>query len=230
MATIISIETATEICSAALSRNGEVLIHRVSADEQSHSTLLGVYIEEIMRYVRTNEIAVDAVAVSSGPGSYTGLRIGVSAAKGLSYGLGVPLIAIPTHKLMAWQLLADAGSDTLLCPMIDARRMEVYTTFFNKQLDVVRETSADIIDGDSFCDLLENHEILFFGNGSDKCRDMIRHSNAVFGGGVKPLAASMALLAEQAFKNRDFVDTAYFEPFYLKQFVATIAKNKVINI
>lgn len=230
MVTIVNIETATEICSAALTRDGEVVIRKVSADEQSHSTLLGVYVEEIMRHVRESNITVDAVAVSSGPGSYTGLRIGVSEAKGLSYGLDVPLIAIPTHRLMAWQLLADAGPDTLLCPMIDARRMEVYTTFFDRSLHVVRETSADIVDGNSYDDLLEKHEVLFFGNGSDKCRDVIRHPNAVFVAGVKPLASSMAVLAEEAFKSGDFVDTAYFEPFYLKQFVATIAKNKVINV
>ena len=195
---------------------------------QSHATSLGVFVEEMMQFVRDNGMKVDAVSVSSGPGSYTGLRIGVSEAKGLSYGLEIPLIAISTHRIMAWMMKREAGPGHLLCPMIDARRMEVYTTVFNTNLEVVRTTSADIVDKESYADLLEKQKILFFGNGSEKCKDIILHPNALFIPDVKPKASAMTALAENAFASADFVDSAYFEPFYLKEFVATVPKNKVI--
>lgn len=230
MSAILHIETATEVCSVALSSNGELLQHKVSNQPQAHSSLLGVFVEEVMQYVRSNNIVLDAISVSSGPGSYTGLRIGVSEAKGLSFGLGVPLIAIPTHKIMAQQVRHMADNDTLLCPMIDARRMEVYATFFNSKLEVVRNTAADIIDEESYSELLGAHKVIFLGNGADKCKGAINHANAVFVDDIKPDAQSMIPLAEDAFENKEFVDVAYFEPFYLKEFVATIPKNKVINI
>lgn len=230
MSAILHIETATEVCSVALSSNGELLQHKVSNQPQAHSSLLGVFVEEVMQYVRSNNIALDAISVSSGPGSYTGLRIGVSEAKGLSFGLGVPLIAIPTHKIMAQQVRHMSDNDTLLCPMIDARRMEVYATFFNSKLEVVRNTAADIIDEESYSELLGAHKVIFLGNGADKCKGAINHANAVFVDDIKPDAQSMIPLAEDAFENKEFVDVAYFEPFYLKEFVATIPKNKVINI
>ena len=228
MPTIIHIETATEVCSCALSLDGKVLISRESRQEQSHATSLGVFVEEIMQFVRDNRLKIDAVAVSSGPGSYTGLRIGVSEAKGLSFGLQVPLIALATHKIMAWMLKDSAPSDSLLCPMIDARRMEVYATFFDSHLNTIRATSADIVDSESYIDLLDKQKVLFFGNGAEKCQDVITHPNASFISGVKPQAPSMVWLAEKAFAEGDFVDSAYFEPFYLKEFVATVPKNKVI--
>lgn len=231
MATILHIETATEVCSAALSNNGEVLKYKVSDKPQSHSSQLGLFTDEIMQFVRSNRLQVDAVAVSSGPGSYTGLRIGVSEAKGLSYGLDVPLIAIPTHKVMAQQIVeSTVVGDKLLCPMIDARRMEVYAAFFDSKLNVVRETSADIIDADSYLDLLDKHEVVFFGNGADKCKAVVTHHNALFIDDIKPEAKSMVTLAEAAYADNEFVDAAYFEPFYLKEFVATVPKNKIINI
>ena len=195
---------------------------------QSHATSLGVFVEEMMQFVRDNGMKMDAVSVSSGPGSYTGLRIGVSEAKGLSYGLEIPLIAISTHRIMAWMMKREAGPGHLLCPMIDARRMEVYTTVFNTNLEVVRTTSADIVDRESYADLLEKQKVLFFGNGSEKCKDIILHPNALFIPDVKPKASAMTALAENAFASADFVDSAYFEPFYLKEFVATVPKNKVI--
>jgi tRNA threonylcarbamoyladenosine biosynthesis protein TsaB len=185
-------------------------------------------VEEMMQFVRDNGMKMDAVSVSSGPGSYTGLRIGVSEAKGLSYGLEIPLIAISTHRIMAWMMKREAGPGHLLCPMIDARRMEVYTTVFNTNLEVVRTTSADIVDRESYADLLEKQKVLFFGNGSEKCKDIILHPNALFIPDVKPKASAMTALAENAFASADFVDSAYFEPFYLKEFVATVPKNKVI--
>jgi tRNA threonylcarbamoyladenosine biosynthesis protein TsaB len=228
MCTILSIETATPVCSCTLSRDGEIILNREDFRGQSHATLLGQFVHEIMTYVRANSLTLDAIAVSSGPGSYTGLRIGVSEAKGLSYGLGIPMIALPTSLIMASMTVARVGVDELLCPMIDARRMEVYATFFDKALHTIRPTAADIVDGDSYPDLLEKHKVLFFGNGAEKCRAVLAHPNAAFLEDIHPLASGMIPLAEQAFAEKQFVDSAYFEPFYLKEFVATVAKNKII--
>ncbi len=228
MCTILSIETATPACSCALSHDGELLLSREDFRGQSHATLLGVFVDEIMKYVRKEGITLDAIAVSSGPGSYTGLRIGVSEAKGLSYGLDIPLIAIPTPLVMAAMVANRAGEDDLLCPMIDARRMEVYATFFNRTLETIRPTAADIVDRESYADLLAGHSVHFFGNGADKCREVITHPNALFVEDIHPLATGMVPLAEQAFNEKRFVDSAYFEPHYLKEFVATVARNKII--
>lgn len=228
MCTLLTIETSTAVCSSALSRNGQLLLNKESFQGQSHATLLGVFVHEIMAYVREHNLSPDAIAVSSGPGSYTGLRIGVSEAKGLSYGLGIPLIAVSTPLVMASMTAGQADSDLLLCPMIDARRMEVYATFYDQSLHTVRETAADIVDGESYADLLEQHKVLFFGNGAEKCRAVITHPNALFLDDIHPLASAMVPLAEKAFAERRFVDTAYFEPFYLKEFVATVARNKLI--
>lgn len=228
MAIILSIETATPICSCALLQNGEVIINRESREGQSHSTLLGVFVFDIMNHIRNSNLKLDAIAISSGPGSYTGLRIGVSEAKGLSYGLGVPMISIPTPNIMASIIKDEVDEETLLCPMIDARRMEVYATFFDKSFNVIRKTSADIVDYNSYMDLLELNKVVFFGNGSEKCKDVLTHPNATFIEGIHPLASAMGILAEKAFSEREFVDSAYFEPLYLKEFVATIPKNKII--
>lgn len=230
MPTILSIETATPVCSCSLSCDGNILLNRESHEGQSHASLLGVFVNEIMEYVRQNNLKVDAIAVSSGPGSYTGLRIGVSEAKGLSYGLDVPMIAIPTSRIMASMMKDKVDEKTLLCPMIDARRMEVYATFFDRSLNVIRETSADIIESDSYDNILNDSKVLFFGNGADKCKELSTHPNAMFFDDIHPLASAMMPLAEEAFAMKDFVDSAYFEPFYLKEFVATVPKNKVINI
>ena len=230
MCTLLTIETSTPVCSCALSHDGEVLIRKENHEGQSHASRLGLFVHEIMEDVREQGMQLDAIAVSSGPGSYTGLRIGVSEAKGLSYGLGIPLIAIPTARVMASMMKDRVGENELLCPMIDARRMEVYATFFDRSLNVIRTTSADIVDGDSYLDLLEKQPVVFFGNGAAKCRDVITHPNARFIDDIHPLAPGMVPLAEEAFRNGDFVDSAYFEPFYLKEFVATIPKNKVIDL
>lgn len=230
MPNILSIETATPVCSATLSIDGKVIINKESHQGQSHSSLLGVFVSDIMDYVRDNNITLDAIAVSSGPGSYTGLRIGVSEAKGLSYGLGIPMIAIPTAQIMASMMIGKISNDYLLCPMIDARRMEVYSAFFDQSLNQIRKTSADIIDSNSYKDLLEKNKIAFFGSGAEKCKEVISHPNSLFIENIVPLASGMVLLAEKAFVNKEFVDNAYFEPFYLKEFVATVPKNKIINI
>lgn len=226
---ILYIETATEVCSVAVSQDGTVFFEREETNGPSHATVLGVFADEALQFVRTSGLKLDAVAVSCGPGSYTGLRIGVSEAKGLCYGLGIPLIAIDTLKIMAKAALQKRLSDdVLLCPMIDARRMEVYDAIYDRHLSEVKAVSADIIDETSFAAYLKDRKVAFFGNGADKCKKVLTDGNALFIDGVYPAANNMVELAEEAFVAGRFVDVAYFEPFYLKEFVATIAKNKVL--
>ena len=229
MSCILNIETATPVCSVTVSNNGEIVFERENTDGPSHASLLGVFVADAMAEVRAKGYTLDAVSVSCGPGSYTGLRIGVSEAKGLCYGLGVPLIAIKTPQIMAQKVMEteEVGKDTLLCPMIDARRMEVYAALYDGNLNVVRDIAADIVDANSYQEYLSKSKVLFFGNGADKCNDAIQHSNAYFLKGVYPSARYMARLSEEAFAAREFVDTAYFEPFYLKDFVATIPKKNI---
>ena len=231
MASILNIETSTKVCSLALSVNGDVVFEQANFSGSSHASHLGVYALQSIEYARKNELTIDAVAVSSGPGSYTGLRIGVSEAKGLCYGLGIPLIAIPTLKIMTSALLSvhrSSLADHYLCPMIDARRMEVYASLYDMNLNEIRPVQADIIDEDSYKEYLEQQPVVFFGDGSGKCKSVITSPNALFVDNIHPLATAMVDLAEDAFNRKEFVDTAYFEPFYLKEFQATIAKNKVI--
>ena len=239
--TILHIETSTNVCSAALSKNGVCLVEKVNFDGLSHATLLSPYIQEILNYAKNNNLTLDAVAVSCGPGSYTGLRIGVSTAKGLCFGFGVPLIAVNTLAILAvesQQSKANSSLTTydfrpsaiLLCPMIDARRMEVYTALYDSDLREIRATSAEIITETSFADLLDTQQIVFFGNGAAKCRSTITHKNALFIENIYPTAKNMISLAEAQFAKKEFVDTAYFEPFYLKDFIATVPKNKVFTI
>lgn len=231
MACILNIETATEICSVTVSENGNLIFHKEETKGPSHAVLLGVFVNEAMEEIRLQKIKLDAVAVSCGPGSYTGLRIGVSEAKGLCFGLGIPLIAINTLKIMAHGVLKnkEVDQDTLLCPMIDARRMEVYDVLLNNKLEEVRPVSADIIDENSFADFLEESKIIFFGNGAAKCKDVLPKGNSIFLENIYPKALDMIELSEEAYRNKDFVDVAYFEPFYLKEFVATTPKNKVLG-
>lgn len=227
---ILNIETATEVCSVCVSYNGQILFEREETKGPSHASVLGLFVAEAMQYLQADNKKLDAVAVSCGPGSYTGLRIGVSEAKGLCYGLSVPLIAINTLKIMAYGLISQnpVEKDTLLCPMIDARRMEVYDAVFDRQLNVIRETSADIIDANSFGNLLAEKKIAFFGNGSDKVKTILENPKSIFIDNVYPKATNMPDLAEEEFASENFVDVAYFEPFYLKEFVATTPKNKVL--
>ena len=227
VACILSIETSTQTCSIAVSVDGKPVWNRESTESFSHSKVLGVYVDDAIGFIRSNHFHLDAVAVSEGPGSYTGLRIGVSLAKGLCYGLNVPLIAIPTLKIMAVRF---TPSSSYLCPMIDARRMEVYSAIYDGNLNEIEPVRAIIIDEDSFRDSLYQKEIVFFGNGADKCKSIIHSPNAVFADGVYPRASNMIDEAEKAFAGKKFVDVAYFEPFYLKEFQATIPKNKVIPV
>lgn len=229
MSLILNIETSTQVCSVVLSRNGTAVSERISLTGPSHASLLGIFIKEILDETKASP---DAVAVSCGPGSYTGLRIGVSMAKGLCYGWNVPLIAVGTLQLLASTAIemCRPDNDTLLCPMIDARRMEVFAAFYDTHLNEVRKTAADVVDEHSYLDILSQRKVLFFGNGAGKCRDSITHSNALFIDGIVPKAISMIPLAEKAFTEKHFEDVAYFEPFYLKEFVATVPKNKVFSI
>lgn len=230
MANIILIDTSTEVCSVALSQNGIILWEKVSEESMNHSVLLAKYIQELTEQMRVQNIQADAVAVSCGPGSYTGLRIGVSTAKGLCFGSDIPLLAINTLQVMSQGYLNKHGNvaeGTWMCPMIDARRMEVYTAFYDNELSLKREISADIIDSESYADILSEHKIICFGNGANKCKGTLTHSNVSFVDGITPLASDMAPLAETAYAKKEFQDVAYFEPFYLKEFVATVSKNKL---
>lgn len=231
MSCILNIETATEVCSVAISKENEIIYYKEETKGPSHAVLLGVFVNDAVKELRKKHITLDAVAVSCGPGSYTGLRIGVSEAKGLCYGLDIPLIAISTLKIMAQGILSDNNidKDSILCPMIDARRMEVYDVLLNKNLDELRPVSADIIDENSFSEVLKDNNIIFFGNGAAKCKEVLPKENTRFLENVYPKASDMVKLANDAYNKKDFVDVAYFEPFYLKEFVATTPKNKVLG-
>lgn len=231
MSVILHIETSTNVCSVALSKDGVCMAEKVNMDGPSHARVLSVYVQEMLDKAKAESMKINAVSVSCGPGSYTGLRIGVSTVKGLCYGLEVPLIAIETLKIMASCIkeIHNIEDDTLLCPMIDARRMEVYTSFFDKDLNKIRKTSADVVDGESYKDLLNEHKILFFGNGADKCKKVLTSNNAEFIENIYPTAKAMIKLAEEAYVQKDFKDVAYFEPFYLKDFVATVSKKNVLK-
>ena len=230
---IVLIETATSVCSVALSEKGRVIFEKASLDGPSHASILGVYVAEVVEKAKSESIRVDAVAVSSGPGSYTGLRIGVSLAKGLCFGFGIPLLSVPTLKIMAFKVIngftAQDVGEVLFCPMIDARRMEVYSAVYNHSLRIVKDTQAEIITGESYASLLETCYIYFIGNGASKCKEVIRSPQAVFLDDIHPLASDMAQLAEQALHERQFESVAYFEPFYLKDFIATAPKNTVFD-
>lgn len=230
MPSILNIETSTPVCSVALTYDGNVAFRKTNFEGPSHSSCLGGYIRETLEFARANDIRLDAVAVSCGPGSYTGLRIGVSEAKGLCFGSDLPLIAINTLEIMACSVLFSerAIGDALFCPMIDARRMEVYSAIYDHALQPVKAVSADIIDENSYRDILDKNQVLFFGNGAEKCQTAIQHPNARFIDGIHPLASDMLALSERDFRQQKFQDVAYFEPFYLKEFVATTPKNKVL--
>ena len=227
MGCILLVESSTQRGSVGVSVDAKLLWGKENREIFSHSAALGVYITEAIQFIQTNHFLLDAVAVSEGPGSYTGLRIGVSLAKGLCFGLDIPLLAVSTLKIMASQF---APSSAYLCPMIDARRMEVYSALYDGNLNEIEPVRANIIHEDSYRDFLAQKEIIFFGTGADKCKAIIRSSNAIFEDDIYPSASNMIDEAEKLFANKSFVDLAYFEPFYLKEFQATIPKNKVIPI
>lgn len=230
MATIICIETSTTVCSACLSQDGNIVANKEDYKGQNHSVVLGGYVKELLETAKEKGLKVDAVAVSCGPGSYTGLRIGVSTAKGLCYGMDAKLIAINTLKAMASGVIrthCEIADGSWLCPMIDARRMEVYNAFYNLSLTQQRDTAATIIDSNSFADITKEHPIVCFGNGAEKCKSTLTDAKISFIDNVVPLAKDMVPLAEIQFKTEKFEDVAYFEPFYLKEFVAEHSQKKL---
>jgi tRNA threonylcarbamoyladenosine biosynthesis protein TsaB len=224
MALILSIETSASVCSTALHLEGQLIDTIEVSEPQTHAAKLAVSIEALLKRNSLPINKVEAVAVSSGPGSYTGLRIGTSVAKGICMGLNIPLIDIPTLSFLADYVSQTYNNDTFFCPMIDARRMEVYAQVFDNKLSAVTGTEAIIIDENSFRELLDRQSVLFFGDGSGKCKSVILHNNAGFLDGIYPKSAWMGPVAEQRFKSRQFADLTEFTPFYLKEFVAKKAQ------
>lgn len=238
MALILNIETSTTVCSVAISNNGKILSKRESHDEKSHAKQLTLFIDEVINESGFSYNQLDAIAVSKGPGSYTGLRIGVSAAKGLCYALEKPLIAINTLHLMCFGLIRQINSgkiaidnfrDSILAPMIDARRMEVYNALFDSKGIKIKDVSAEIMHENSFDELLKSKQVICFGDGAQKVKEISKHNNLVFVSDIYPLAEDMVQLSEKHFTNKEFEDTAYFEPFYLKDFIATVPKKNIFG-
>ena len=219
MALILGIETATKNCSIALFSDGIVIAEKEHiSDDYTHAEQLTLFIKDVIDLANITLNNVDAVALSMGPGSYTGLRIGTSTAKGLCYALDIPLIAISTLKAMAFAMAKNMNS-AIYCPMIDARRMEVFSGLYDVNIKQIRGVQADVVDENTYAEFLRN-EILFFGDGSLKCQEIVSHKNAKFVEGIYPSAKNLGILAKEKFENKDFEDVAYFEPYYLKDFVA----------
>jgi tRNA threonylcarbamoyladenosine biosynthesis protein TsaB len=215
---ILSLETSTDVCSVALYDNRRVLSSIALREPQAHASKLGPLIERAMRESHTSLKDLRAVAITNGPGSYTGLRIGTSTAKGLCYALDIPLISVGTLELLAFQGSAHNAGNALLCPMIDARRMEVYCLIADGALNILEPPSATVVDHNSFAELLSEHRVLFFGNGASKCREVIVHPNAIFVDDIFPAAASLAEMADKKYAAHEFEDLVGFKPFYLKEF------------
>lgn len=223
MALVLNIETATTNCSVSLSKDGETLVLKEDKSSgYSHAETLHLFIDEIFKVSKIKPSEIDAIAVSKGPGSYTGLRIGVSTAKGLCFALNKPLISISTLESLAHQINAEEG---FIIPMLDARRMEVYSAIYNYKLDLYREIKAEILAKESYSELLKTDKVYFIGNGVEKTKSLIQNSNAIFIDGKLPSANEMALLSELKYQKSDIEDVAYFEPYYLKDFVALKKKN-----
>ena len=224
MACILHIETSTNACSVAVSENGQCIFEQTEHGEKgAGAEKLGTMVDEALSFTDNHAIPFDAVSVSCGPGSYTGLRIGVSMAKGICYGRDLKLISVPTLELMCVPVLLREviqEENALLCPMLDARRMEVYAALYDRSLKMVREVSADVVTADTYKQWLDQRPIYFFGNGAKKCMETINHPNAHYIDNIEPLAKWMQPLAEKRFLNEQFEDVAYFVPFYLKDFVA----------
>lgn len=229
MANILQIETATPVCSVAISVNGATVAVVEESAQNIHASKLTLFIDEAMKQAGISYQQLDAVAVSKGPGSYTGLRIGVSTAKGLCFALDKPLIAIGTLRMMANGFLTvHPNYGGLICPMIDARRMEVFTSVYNNKLQEIEIVNAKIVDEKSFILELDEHYVTFIGDGAEKCKQVLSHQNAHFNTANFNSAAHMSNLAYKAFTAGHYEDVAYFEPFYLKDFVFTTPKNKSV--
>ena len=229
MACILHIETSTQVCSVAVSEDSHVIFQQEDHSGPNHAERLGSMVDEALSFTDNHAIPFDAVAVSCGPGSYTGLRIGVSMAKGICYGRNLKLIAVPTLELMCVPVLLRemVEENALLCPMIDARRMEVYAGIYDRALKEVRPVGADVVDADTYKQWLDERPVYFFGNGAAKCMETINHPNAHLIEGIEPLAKWMQPLAERRLLNEQTEDVAYFEPFYLKDYVAKMPKKLI---
>ena len=231
MACILHIETSTNACSVAVSENGQCIHEETQHGERgAGAEQLGRMVDEALSFTDSHAIPFDAVSVSCGPGSYTGLRIGVSMAKGICYGRDLKLIAVPTLELMCVPVLLRetiTEDNALLCPMIDARRMEVYSALYDRSLKEVRPVGADVVTEETYKQWLDERPIYFFGNGAQKCMETLNHPNAHYIDGIEPLAKWMMPLAEKRFLNEQFEDVAYFVPFYLKDFVAIKPKKLI---
>jgi tRNA threonylcarbamoyladenosine biosynthesis protein TsaB len=231
---IICLETATNLCSVALIDNAGLVSLRESNELKSHATLLTVFAEEILKDQGMKAGDLDAVAVSKGPGSYTGLRIGVSVAKGIAYGASIPLIGVETTLSMFWgmkqrMLISEAEISPYFCPMLDARRMEVYYAIYNSSGKKVKDIAADVVTEDLFSDIPESQKIIFFGDGAKKCKDVINHKNAIFAEDFRISAAHMQNPVFQAISEKKYEDVAYFEPLYLKDFITTVPRKNILG-
>ena len=226
MSCILNIDTSTDVCSVAVSDGGACIFTEEDHKGPNHNEQIGRMVDAALSFAESHAIPLDAVAISSGPGSYTGLRIGTSMAKGVCYGRDVKLVAVPTLELLCVPVLLreQVEEGALLCPMIDARRMEVYAQGFDRALHVVRPIGADVVTADTYRAWLDKQPVYFFGNGAAKCMDTIAHPNARLIEDVKPLAKNMFPLAERRIAQGQWEDVAYFEPLYLKDFVAKAAK------
>lgn len=228
MANILNIDTSTDVCSVALTSEGTVLEHREDYEGQNHAKVLSSFINDMLDYATPRGIKLDAVAVSMGPGSYTGLRIGLSEAKGLCFGSDIPLIGISTLELLTVTVMFREfwDDDILFVPMIDARRKEVYTGVYDLALNKIMQPQPLILDENSFQEYRDK-QIVFFGNGSDKAKDIIQLPNARFIKNIRPEAVNMMALSERSFRNNNFIDIAYSTPEYLKDFQSTTPKKKI---
>ncbi len=230
MSTILNIETSGKICSVAVTREGVLEFDLEDREGMKHAEKLAPFVERCMKEIRRKEWTLDAVAVSIGPGSYTGLRIGLSLAKGLAFSLGVPLIGISTLKILAVKAMFrnfDFTGEEILVPMIDARRMEVFTGAYNFALDALEGPGPMILDKDSYSELLKDKQLYFMGDGAPKFKELISSPNAHWMDGLEPLAKDMIALSEKAFREKDFIDIAYSVPEYLKEYQTTVAKPKI---
>lgn len=227
MSCILSIDTSTNVCSVAVSHDGCCVFDKEEHSGPNHAEKLGTFVDEALSFIDDNNLHLDAVAVSGGPGSYTGLRIGVSMAKGICYGRNTKLLAIPTLELLAVPVLLhheEIEENALIVPMIDARRMEVYAQVFDRSLKTIRPIHADIVDENTYQEYLDKGPVYFFGNGAEKCMKVTNHPNAHLITGIEALAKNMLPLAEKRIAEEKFEDVAYYVPFYLKDFVAKEAK------
>ncbi len=224
LAIILNIETSTKNCSVSLAKNGSILVLKeINNGNYSHAEVLHPFIVDVLKEAKITTEQIDAVAVSKGPGSYTGLRIGVSAAKGLCFAFDKPLISINTLESLSHSVSIKKG---FVIPMLDARRMEVYSAIYDKNHQQIREIKAEVIDENSFIDVLEKNKVCFLGDGANKCKEIITHKNAVFVDDKFPSANEMAKLSYDKYKKNDIEDVAYFEPFYLKDFIVIPEKKK----